>query len=85
MQVKLRLVEEDYAVPWLAELEIERGRLEAHVVHAASTVWLVHAGPYRVRVTGTRFTKRGATMTPTRINAPSPSDTQRCNPANATP
>jgi hypothetical protein len=38
-----------------AELEIERGRLEAHVIHAASTVWLVHAGPYRVRVTGTRF------------------------------
>lgn len=38
-----------------AELEIARGRLEAHVVHAASTVWLVHAGPYRVRVTGTRF------------------------------
>ena len=38
-----------------AELEIDRGRLEAHVVHAASTLWLVHAGPYQVRVTGTRF------------------------------
>jgi hypothetical protein len=25
------------------------------VVHADRTLWLVHAGPYRVRVTGTRF------------------------------
>jgi ferric-dicitrate binding protein FerR (iron transport regulator) len=38
-----------------AEVKLERGRLEAHVVHAANTLWLVHAGPYRVRVTGTRF------------------------------
>lgn len=38
-----------------AEVVIERGRLEAHVVHAATTLWLVHAGPFKVRVTGTRF------------------------------
>jgi len=38
-----------------ADVVLERGRLEAHVVHAQATLWLVHAGPYRVRVTGTRF------------------------------
>ncbi len=38
-----------------AEVFLEQGRLEARVVHAPSTLWLVHAGPYRVRVTGTRF------------------------------
>jgi TolA-binding protein len=38
-----------------AEVFLEKGRLEAHVIHAAATLWLVHAGPYRVRVTGTRF------------------------------
>ena len=38
-----------------AEVVLEQGRLEAHVVHTPSTLWLVHAGPYRVRVTGTRF------------------------------
>jgi TolA-binding protein len=38
-----------------AEVILERGALEAHVVHAASTAWIVRAGPYRVRVTGTRF------------------------------
>ena len=38
-----------------AEVFLEQGRLEAHVVHTPSTLWLVHAGPYRVRVTGTRF------------------------------
>jgi TolA-binding protein len=38
-----------------AEVELERGWLDAHVVHAAATVWLVHAGPFQVRVTGTRF------------------------------
>lgn len=37
------------------EIVLEQGRLEVHVVHAESTLWLVHAGPYRVRVTGTRF------------------------------
>lgn len=38
-----------------AEVFLEQGRVEAHVVHTPSTLWLVHAGPYRVRVTGTRF------------------------------
>jgi hypothetical protein len=38
-----------------AEIVLERGWLEAHVVHADTTLWLVHAGPFRVRVTGTRF------------------------------
>ncbi|MBC8133313.1 MAG: tetratricopeptide repeat protein [Deltaproteobacteria bacterium] len=38
-----------------AEIVLERGWLDAHVVHADTTLWLVHAGPYRVRVTGTRF------------------------------
>ncbi len=38
-----------------ADIVLERGRLEAQVVHAETTLWLLHAGPYRVRVTGTRF------------------------------
>jgi len=38
-----------------AEVALDSGRLEARVVHADKTLWLVHAGPYRVRVTGTRF------------------------------
>lgn len=38
-----------------AELVLARGTLQAHVIHAATTVWILHAGPYRVRVTGTRF------------------------------
>ncbi len=38
-----------------AEVMLERGRLDAHVVHGRSTLWLVHAGAFRVRVTGTRF------------------------------
>ncbi len=38
-----------------AEVFLEKGRLEARIVHADGTLWLVHAGPYRVRVTGTRF------------------------------
>jgi hypothetical protein len=38
-----------------ADVLLERGRLDAHVVHADATLWLVHAGPFRVRVTGTRF------------------------------
>ncbi|MES1210582.1 MAG: FecR domain-containing protein, partial [Pseudomonadota bacterium] len=37
------------------DIVLERGSFEAHVVHADTTLWLVHAGPYRVRVTGTRF------------------------------
>jgi hypothetical protein len=38
-----------------AVVVLDGGRLEAHVVHSEQTLWLVHAGPYRVRVTGTRF------------------------------
>ena len=38
-----------------SELVLEHGTLTAHVVHASTTAWVVHAGPYRVRVTGTRF------------------------------
>jgi hypothetical protein len=41
-----------------ADVVLDRGRLDAHVVHADSTLWLVHAGPFKVRVTGTRFTVR---------------------------
>ena len=38
-----------------AELVLVRGTLQAHVIHAETTSWILHAGPYRVRVTGTRF------------------------------
>lgn len=38
-----------------ADVVLERGALEAHVLHAERTLWRVHAGPYTVRVTGTRF------------------------------
>ncbi|HEY4188256.1 MAG TPA: tetratricopeptide repeat protein [Polyangia bacterium] len=38
-----------------AEMVLARGTLRAHVIHAAETSWIIHAGPYRVRVTGTRF------------------------------
>ena len=38
-----------------AEVVLERGRLEAEVVHADRTRWVVRAGPFEVRVTGTRF------------------------------
>jgi len=38
-----------------SELVLEHGTLTAHVVHASATAWVVHAGPYRVRITGTRF------------------------------
>jgi ferric-dicitrate binding protein FerR (iron transport regulator) len=38
-----------------AEVVLERGRLDAAVQHAPDTRWLVRAGPFRVRVTGTRF------------------------------
>jgi hypothetical protein len=45
------------------DLFLDRGRLDAHVVHAESTLWLVHAGPFRVRVTGTRFAVRWSAPT----------------------
>ena len=41
-----------------AEVILERGSLDAHVVHARATIWRVYAGPFQVRVTGTRFSTR---------------------------
>ncbi|WP_437292757.1 FecR domain-containing protein [Sorangium sp. So ce426] len=38
-----------------AELRVERGAVDFRVVHRSDTRWVVHAGPYAVRVTGTRF------------------------------
>lgn len=38
-----------------AELEVTRGQASVAVRHQPGTHWLVGAGPYRVRVTGTRF------------------------------
>ena len=45
------------------DLFLDHGHLDAHVVHAESTLWLVHAGPFRVRVTGTRFAVRWSAPT----------------------
>ena len=38
-----------------AELTLATGSASVHVVHREHTRWLVNAGPFRVRVTGTRF------------------------------
>jgi hypothetical protein len=38
-----------------ATLTLHEGRLDAHVVHAARTRWVVRAGGYAIRVVGTRF------------------------------
>jgi transmembrane sensor len=38
-----------------ARVVVERGTIEARVVHRPDTRWLVQAGPFDVRVTGTRF------------------------------
>lgn len=38
-----------------AQLTLERGHVDAHVVHRAGSRWQVAAGPFVVRVTGTRF------------------------------
>jgi transmembrane sensor len=38
-----------------AELTLATGSASVHVVHRDQTRWLVNAGPFRVRVTGTRF------------------------------
>ncbi|WP_437543434.1 FecR family protein [Sorangium sp. So ce367] len=43
-----------------AELRVERGAVDFHVVHRSDARWVVHAGPYAVRVTGTRFEARWA-------------------------
>jgi transmembrane sensor len=38
-----------------AQLTLERGHVDAHVVHREGSRWQVAAGPFMVRVTGTRF------------------------------
>lgn len=38
-----------------ARVVLEEGSLYAHVVHRPATLWLVEAGPFLVRVTGTKF------------------------------
>jgi ferric-dicitrate binding protein FerR (iron transport regulator) len=38
-----------------ARILVESGVVHANVVHAADTRWLVDAGPFEVKVTGTRF------------------------------
>ncbi|RYZ08473.1 MAG: tetratricopeptide repeat protein [Myxococcales bacterium] len=38
-----------------AQLTLERGHVDAHVVHRDGSRWQVAAGPFVVRVTGTRF------------------------------
>jgi TolA-binding protein len=38
-----------------AQLTLERGHVDAHVVHREGSRWQVAAGPFVVRVTGTRF------------------------------
>ncbi len=38
-----------------ARLTLERGRLDAHVIHQEASRWQVAAGPFLVKVTGTRF------------------------------
>lgn len=38
-----------------AHVQLERGALEVAVVHRSNTRWRFDAGPYSVRVTGTRF------------------------------
>jgi hypothetical protein len=39
-----------------ATLRLMRGKISANVVHTGSARWAVQAGPYTVRVVGTRFT-----------------------------
>ena len=38
-----------------ARVVLEHGRVEAHVIHRSDTRWTINAGPFEVRVTGTRF------------------------------
>jgi len=38
-----------------AQLTLERGHVDAHVVHRDGSRWQVEAGPFAVHVTGTRF------------------------------
>lgn len=44
--------------PYGASLALENGSLTAHVVHTGHSAWHVSAGPFAVRVTGTRFDLR---------------------------
>lgn len=39
-----------------ARVSIERGRIEAEVTHSGGSEWRFVAGPFQVKVTGTRFT-----------------------------
>jgi len=48
-----------------ADVVLDDGRLEAHVVHAERTSWVVRAGPFRIRVTGTRFSVTWSARTST--------------------
>ena len=41
--------------PASASLRLERGQVRLRVIHAPATHYAVHAGPYTVAVTGTRF------------------------------
>ncbi len=41
-----------------ARVELERGSLQASVVHRVDTSWAVLAGPFQVAVTGTKFVTR---------------------------
>jgi transmembrane sensor len=45
----------DAVEPNGATVEIESGAVEVAVVHRAETHWEIHAGAYRIKVTGTRF------------------------------
>lgn len=38
-----------------AEVTLAKGKAQVHVVHRRKTSWSINAGPYKVRVTGTRF------------------------------
>ncbi|MGC4069470.1 MAG: FecR family protein [Polyangiaceae bacterium] len=38
-----------------ATVELQSGKADISVVHRDSTRWMLHAGPYRVKVTGTKF------------------------------
>jgi hypothetical protein len=41
--------------PTHAELELDRGRLSASIIHQSGVRWTIAAGPYQVHVVGTKF------------------------------
>lgn len=45
----------DASTPSGARLSLVSGRTVAHVVHREKSAWTLHAGPFEIRVTGTRF------------------------------